>query len=243
MRRRKLGQHYLVDERVVLSMVEEARILPNERVLEIGTGRGALTKELVGLTRSFEGYEVDPANYERTLSLVGNNAGRIHLGDAFEHKPAFDVLVASLPYSQSLRFVEWLAGLKFRRAVVLLQEDFVRKVLAEPGSRNYRGVSALSQVAFGIEVLSRIGRASFSPPPKVSSLLVSITPKTRLTVSQIRRLNRLFSLRRKQVTTALALLKMADRGYDFEGRRVYSLTPGEVARLCFTDRAVGGDSP
>ncbi len=238
MKRRKLGQHYLVDEKVMLDMVEAARILRNERVLEIGTGRGALTKTLVGLTDSFEAYEVDRENYERTLSLVGSGAGRVHLEDAFEHRPSFDVLVASLPYSQSSIFIEWLARLRFRRAIVLLQEDFVRKILAEPGSRNYRGVSALSQVAFGIKVLSRVDRASFSPPPKVTSLLVSITPRARLTVPQIRRLNRLFSLRRKRVTTALAMLGMVGASHDFGERRVCSLTPDEVARLCFSSRVV-----
>ena len=135
MKRRKLGQHYLADREVVRKIIEAARIRPHEKVLEIGTGRGTLTKELARLGSGFEGFEVDRENYDQTVMLLGDANARIHLGDAFLQRPDFDVLVASLPYSESATFVEWLSGLGYNRAVVLLQEDFVRKVLAPPGSR------------------------------------------------------------------------------------------------------------
>ena len=128
MRRRNLGQHYLVDQEVVRRILDAASIHPDEKVLEIGTGRGALTKELVGLGGAFEGYEVDRENFEETVAVVGETNARIYLGDAFQQRPNFDVLVASLPYSKSATFVEWLSGIGYDRAVVLLQEDFVRKV-------------------------------------------------------------------------------------------------------------------
>ncbi|HYW86064.1 MAG TPA: rRNA adenine N-6-methyltransferase family protein, partial [Spirochaetia bacterium] len=63
-RRHSLGQHYLTDPSVVGSMVRLAGIRRDERVLEIGTGRGALTKEVTGLTANLEGYEIDRESYE-----------------------------------------------------------------------------------------------------------------------------------------------------------------------------------
>jgi 16S rRNA (adenine1518-N6/adenine1519-N6)-dimethyltransferase len=229
MRRRRLGQHYLVDGNVVRQMLEAASIRDDEKILEIGTGRGALTNELAKLGRSFDGYEIDRDNYEATVKLVGNNRG-IHLGDAFGHRPRFDVLVASLPYSRSSAFVEWLSQLAYDRAVVLLQEDFVRKAVAPPGSRDYRAVSALSQLSSSMQVVGRVARDSFSPPPRVNSVIVLVRPLVRLSQAEISNIKHLFSLRRRTVASALAELGMAGGGYG--SRRVYSLLPAEVHALC-----------
>jgi 16S rRNA (adenine1518-N6/adenine1519-N6)-dimethyltransferase len=230
MKRRRLGQHYLADREAVRRIIEAAAIEPHERVLEIGTGRGELTRELVGLGSGFEGFEIDEDNYEATVAAVPEARGKIRLGDVFEFRPRFDVLVASLPYSRSSVFIEWLSQLRYGRAVVVLQEDFVKKALAEPGSRDYRGISALAQMASETRVLFRLGRNAFSPPPKVSSLVVRMTPRTRLSSMEILNVKRLFSLRRRKVSSVLVKLGMTGR--DYGDRRVYSLLPDEVHSLC-----------
>ena len=230
MKRRRLGQHYLVDREAVRRIVEGAAIEPHERVLEIGTGRGELTRELAGLGRDFEGYEIDKDNYEATVAAVPEAKGKVRIGDVFERQPRFDVLVASLPYSRSSTFVEWLSRLRYGRAVVVLQEDFVKKALAKPGTRDYRGISALAQMSSDIQVLFKLGRNAFSPPPKVNSLVVRMTPRMRLASTEISNVKRLFSLRRRKVSSVLAELGMARR--DYGDRRVYSLLPDEVHTLC-----------
>jgi 16S rRNA (adenine1518-N6/adenine1519-N6)-dimethyltransferase len=230
MRRRKLGQHYLVDQNIVRRIVEEAAIRQQERVLEIGTGRGTLSKKLAKQGRSFEGFEIDKSNYEDTVAAVGADA-KIHLGDAFEHRPEFDVLVASLPYSESATFVEWLNLVDYDRAVVLLQEEFVSKMLAAPGTRNYRAISVLAQISSDVKQLWRIGRNSFSPRPKVNSVVVSFTPKMRIPEPEVSKIKLLFSQRRRRVSSVLARFEIA-QSQDYGTRRVYSLTPDEVHRLC-----------
>ena len=231
MKRRRLGQHYLVDQEVIRRVVSLADIKPSERVLEIGTGKGALTKELVRSGSSFLGYEVDEENYRETrMAAVGTQA-RIVNADAFEASPAFDVLVSSLPYSESSRFVQWLSGIAFARGVVVLQEDFVRKMLAPPGDRDYRGISALAQLCFEIRILDRVRRASFSPQPRVNSVIVSFRPKLRVTPAEVASIIRLFSLRRRRADSALAELGMQP-GRGFGLRRVFSLRPDEVHLLC-----------
>ena len=231
MKRQRLGQHYLVDAEVIRRIVAYARVSPSERVLEIGTGRGALTRELVGLGASFVGYEVDRENFAETANAVRGTGARILLADAFEQRPEFDVLVASLPYSESAAFVEWLSGIRFGRTIVVLQEDFVRKILAPPGDRDYRGVSALAQVSFDVRVLERVGRRSFSPQPRVSSVVVLFAPKLLVSKAEVSNIMRLFSLRRRQVDSVLAELGMEGKG-SFGRRRVFSLRPEEVHALC-----------
>lgn len=212
-------------------MISLAEIRPSDRVLEIGTGRGTLTKELVHLGRAFEGYEVDRQNHLATIEAVRGTQARLHLADAFEHRPRFDVLVSSLPYSESARFVRWLSGSGFRRAVVLLQEDFVRKLLASPGGRNYRGVSALAQLSFDLRVVGRVKRESFVPQPRVSSVIVLLSPRRRVSDAEVANIIRLFSLRRRRVGSALAELGM-ELNYVQGARRVNSLSPAEVHEIC-----------
>jgi len=235
MKRRRLGQHYLVDPDVIRRVVSLAEIQPTDRVLEIGMGKGALTRELAGLGASYLGYEVDRANFKETSALVRGTAARVVLGDAFEEHPGFDVLVSSLPYSESATFVKWLSGREFRRAVVVLQEDFVRKINTPPGSRDYRGVSALSQICFEVRVLGDVPRAAFSPQPRVDSVIVSFTPLRRIEKAELTNILRLFSLRRRLADSALAELGM-ERGGSFGRRRVNSLTPEEVHLLCLQKR-------
>jgi len=231
MKRRRLGQHYLTDPLVVRRMVSLAEIGPSDRVLEIGTGKGVLTRELVHLGVSFDGYEVDWENFSETADAVRVTRAHMHLADAFRHRPRFDVLVSSLPYSESAAFVHWLSRIRFRRAVVLLQEDFVRKLTAPPGARDYRGISALAQVSFDLQVVGRVTRESFAPQPRVSSVIVLILPKRRISKAEASNIMRLFSLRRRRVDSALSELGMKWR--PGEGtRRVNSLTPEEVHEIC-----------
>jgi 16S rRNA (adenine1518-N6/adenine1519-N6)-dimethyltransferase len=235
MKRRKLGQHYLVDGQVISEIIESARIAPTERVLEIGTGQGALTRMLVGLGASFSGYEIDRENYEKTLEAVSGKGAKVVLGDAFAHDPEFEVLVASLPYSESAPFVRWLCGRKFERAVVVLQKDFVEKLNAAPGERDYRGISAISQIAFEVKVLGKVSRRSFNPQPRVDSVIVSFRPKRRVPPEEAANVIRLFSLRRRQVDAALVELGFRqERRYGL--RRVFSLAPDEVHAICGPSR-------
>ncbi|MGD0395850.1 MAG: rRNA adenine N-6-methyltransferase family protein [Nitrososphaerales archaeon] len=232
MSRQRLGQHYLRDRRVIDKIVVSANVQPDERILEIGTGRGVLTRELVHLGASLEAYEIDKENFAATLEELGVARALVHLGDAFKEMPRFDVLVSSLPYSRSATFIEWISQLEYGRAVVLLQEDFVNKIMANAGTRDYRAISVIAQVSSKVKVLMRVGRESFSPHPRVSSLLVSVKPKRRMTGAEILRVKCLFSLRRREVVSATVKLGMARPKTDYGKRRVYSLTPEEVLEIC-----------
>ena len=191
-------------------MVGRAAIGPGERVLEIGTGRGALTKELVRLTTHLEGYEIDEENYEGLRRELGGASVVLHHADAFKSSPEFDVLISSLPYSESSNFVEWLSQRKYDRAVVLLQRDFARKITAPPGSPAYRAVSVVSQASAVVEIVSDVSRFSFDPQPRVNSCLVTMRWKRTLSSEQIAMIKRIFSQKRRTVRAALKSLGHAE---------------------------------
>lgn len=242
MKRRELGQHYLVDGEVVNTIIANAAIKPRERILEIGTGRGALTKQLVKLGASLEGYEVDKGNITATLAMLGSEKAVIHLGDAFREYPDFDVLVSSLPYSRSADFVEWISRVSYDRAVVLLQDDFVAKIMSKPGTRDYRAISVIAQISSELAVLGRVGRSSFSPAPKVESIILSVKPKRRITQSEISVIKRMFSLRRREVASVGATIGINLTAERYRRRRINSLTPSEILKICeaYTKSGVRG---
>jgi 16S rRNA (adenine1518-N6/adenine1519-N6)-dimethyltransferase len=201
-----LGQHYLIEPSVIDSMIAIADIRKDERVLEIGTGKGALTRRLVGLSDRLEGYEIDQNNYENLERELGKSLV-LHNRDVFRSSVAeFDVLLSSLPYSESSVFVEWLSRRRYDRAVVMLQQDFARKITASPGSPVYRAVSVISQASAHVEMVSGVDRLSFEPPPRVDSCLVTMKWRRCLTAEEVAMIKRIFSQKRRTVRAALRSL-------------------------------------
>lgn len=231
-KRKSLGQHYLVDSSIIRLMVDSCEIKQDERVLEIGTGRGALTKLLCQRSNNVEAYELDEANYTITRKLVGNRVN-LHLGNAFLARPKFDVLVSSLPYSESSNFVEWLSQSVYDRAVVILQEDFVDKLVAKPHESNYRAISVLSQISSSVRILVRVSPLSFSPPPKVSSVMVDIKPRMRLSRRQIEVIKMLFSQKRRRLSGVLRRLGLDAGKFTPEqlSVRIWDLSPSAMSNL------------
>jgi 16S rRNA (adenine1518-N6/adenine1519-N6)-dimethyltransferase len=231
-KRRALGQHYLIDSSITTKMIELAAIRQDQRVLEIGTGKGALTRSLAGLSSHFEAFELDEDNYLATKELNLDNVV-LCLGDAFADSREFDILVSSLPYSESSSFVEWLSGHRYERAVVLLQRDFVDKLLAQPGSEVYRAISVISQISSEVRPELDVARESFYPPPKVSSVVVVIRPRYVLSLGEIRLVKMLFSQRRRRLKGALKQLELEAGQIDPDQlfKRVQDLSPSEFRNL------------
>jgi len=227
-KRRALGQHYLSDRSVIDRIVELADIKPGERVLEIGTGQGVLTQELCRAATRVEAFEVDRQNYLATNGLGLENL-TLHLEDAFSRRRDFDVLVSSLPYSESSNFVEWLAQTQFARCVVVVQRDFAQKLVAQPGDARYRAISVISQLSSEIRVERDIPRESFDPPPRVVSALLAIRFERTLSRGQIQLIKKLFSQRRKKLESGLKSLRLQIADADsLRSRRIETLSPQEI---------------
>ncbi len=230
MRRRRLGQHYLVSGSAVRQIVDAASIQSGERVLEIGTGEGVLTLELARVADHLEAYEIDRQNYEITKGLVGPKV-ELRLGDAFLARPKFDVLVSSLPYSESSVFVEWLSMSNYDRAVVVLQEDFAKKITAPAGTEAYRAVSVLAQLSSNITLRDKLNREAFDPPPRVASRIALFEYKQRLTPEEVALVKKIFGLRRRELGSVLQTLGVPGLEENYRSRRVFSLLPEEVNRI------------
>jgi 16S rRNA (adenine1518-N6/adenine1519-N6)-dimethyltransferase len=196
-RKPKLGQHFLSDHSAVTRIVEALGDVSQATVLEIGPGRGVLTRVLAKRARRLIAIEFDrvlAAQLRMHFSLYPNveilegDVLTIDFNTIFgprpgssrpglNHQPQPARLVGNLPYFITsdilLRFFE------FRRyfdiAVVMIQREVADRLAASPGSSDYGLLSATAQLYTVVDKLFTLPPAAFSPPPKVHSSVVRMT--------------------------------------------------------------------
>ena len=175
---RKLGQHFLKDEKTLTAIAEAACGDAVERVVEIGPGRGALTRHLISRTRELHAVELDSA----LVPVLEREFGQypqfhLHHGDVLAtdlSQWGAAVITGNLPYYITSPIIErfLLLGNDFTRAVFLVQEEVADRLRAGPGSRDYGYLSVHAQLFCTVELVCRVPAAAFSPPPKVDSAVV-----------------------------------------------------------------------
>ena len=224
----------LVDRRILDKIISAAYIRKDQIVLEAGTGHGILTAELCKYAKQVISYEVDIKLYRKVQQQLLLKFKNLQLVNADLFKindpPFFDMFVSNLPYSRSRDAVEWLSTQKFDRAILMVQEEFADKLVARPGSKNYRAISALAAHCFAMEKLFKVGRKSFEPQPKVESSIIRIIPINTITREMIRNINLLFSRRNKKATFVAAKTGIIiDANYG--SKKIDELEPRDLVRM------------
>ncbi len=181
--RKRFGQHFLTDSGVVEAIVRAVNPAPQDVLVEIGPGQGAITGPLAQRAGHLHAVELD-----RDLAaglrerFAANPAVTIHEADAL----AFDFgslggslrIVGNLPYNISTPLLFHL--LKFRGHVLdmhfMLQKEVVDRITAEPGSKAYGRLGIMLGCYLSAERLFDVDRHAFSPPPEVTSAVVRLDP-------------------------------------------------------------------
>jgi len=184
--KKRFGQHFLSDTNILNRIVDAAEIAPEETVLEVGPGLGALTSVLAERARSVVAVEVDRdliAGLRSRFASAANVA--IVEGDVLELSPlellatetgdlAPYVVVANLPYNIAApvlrRFLE--GDVRPRRLVVMVQLEVAEAIAAKPGRMSL--LSVATQVYGDTRLVMKVAPGAFSPPPKVESAVVRI---------------------------------------------------------------------
>ncbi|MCL5788214.1 MAG: 16S rRNA (adenine(1518)-N(6)/adenine(1519)-N(6))-dimethyltransferase RsmA [Candidatus Marsarchaeota archaeon] len=234
----------IVDEDVVSRIVDQ--VPPGSNVLEVGAGTGALSAPLSEVAGELTLVEVDPSLIRLMPDEVREKATVVEQDFLkWGFKPV-DVVVSSVPYSISLKFVLRLVenGLKWKLALLVLQREFVSKLTAEPGSPHYRRISVIAQATLSMRPLFGVPPTAFSPRPRVHSevILASPRPERLGHASKIVELaTKAFTQRNRSLASALRKhygergVEAIERigGYNLD-RKVYCVEPGvyaEAAKL------------
>lgn len=175
---RKLGQHFLSDRAQLYQIASAVCGEETPRVIEIGPGKGALTRYLLERTGELHAIEIDEelcAGLER--KFAGHGGFHLHCDDVLatdlgQWGPA--ALAGNLPYYITSPIITRFLHLTmdFPRAVFLMQEEVAERIHAAPGSRDYGFLSVQTQLLCTVRILSRVPPSAFVPPPKVNSAVV-----------------------------------------------------------------------
>jgi len=258
------GQNFLVDEALAERLVDLAGVEAGDGVIEIGTGLGVLTRALARRAARVVTLEVD-AGLVRALRAEAALPAHVELLHADVLRADLPALaasfagplraVANLPYSISAPALRRLLDLRERLAdwSVMLQREVARRLLGQPGTREYGSLGVLHRLAVQVEPRLELPPGCFYPVPRVRSSFVRIAPlaQARLAPGELPRieafLRRAFGQRRKTLANALrgaappgaALRALARAGVD-PRTRAEALAPErllEVARALAAEGA------
>ncbi|XP_046473051.1 dimethyladenosine transferase isoform X2 [Neodiprion pinetum] len=165
-------------------MLEKSALRPTDVVLEIGPGTGNMTVKMLEKVKKVIACEVDPkmvAELQKRVQGTPFQAKlKIMVGDALKTDlPFFDICVANVPYqiSSPLVFKLLLHRPFFRCAVLMFQREFAQRLVAKPGDKLYCRLSINTQLLARVDMLMKVGKNNFRPPPKVESSVVRIEPR------------------------------------------------------------------
>jgi len=230
--RRRFGQHFLHDPRILERIVDAIEPAQGDFVVEIGPGEGALTRRLLQRTSKLEAIEID-----RDLAArLTEEKIKVHVGDALEFDygvfPPGMRIVGNLPYNISTPLLFHLARFaeRVRDMHFMLQLEVVERMVAAPSTPEYGRLSVALQARFRMKKLFNVSKGAFRPPPKVESAVVRLEPLPQILHLDEDLLRRAFSARRKTLRNALPGIDFAALGID-SGLRPENLSPQDYARL------------
>ena len=223
--RKSLGQHFLTDRRILSRIADALQLKGGETVLEIGPGRGALTDILVERAGRLIAIEYDRAlaqllreRYARRSNVLIAEADvlEVSLGDLAAGPY---VLVGNVPYYITTPILfHALVPPRAARSVYLVQKEVADRLAAPPGGKEYGALTVNVAAYATAETLFKVPAGAFSPPPKVDSAVVRITPlETPLVLRDEERpfrtlVQNAFGMRRKQMRRVLRSLYSVDAG-------------------------------
>ncbi len=184
LRRPKLGQHFLRDPRYVRKIVDALSVQPEDLLIEIGPGRGEITRILASKVHALTAIEIDPSlaallrqefHGNPKIEIFEGDILKADLGEICErHKREHCYVFGNLPYYITSPILHRLfaARAHIRHMTVLVQREVAERITSEPGLRNYGYLSVLAQCFSQPHIVFEIPPGAFAPPPEVYSALV-----------------------------------------------------------------------
>ena len=223
--KKRLGQNFLINGEIIREIIDNAKISPEDTIIEIGPGVGFVTEQLVKYAKQVIAIELDEEAIKVLEKLNAPNLKIIHADilktDLSTLCDGKIKVVANIPYYITSPIIAHLLGEvddlnnknrnKITEIILMVQEEVARRMVADENSpaKQYGLLTILSQFWADVEIFKLVGRKSFYPAPKVNSALVRLVvknkPKLELSdYSHFRKtVKAAFSQRRKNIKNCL----------------------------------------
>ena len=180
--KKTLGQNFLTETTVINQIIKSIHPLSHDNFLEIGPGRGAITKPLLKLIKNLHAVEIDKDLLQDLQKLESSNLS-IHNQSILSFNPEeyFDKkirIIGNLPYNISTQIMLWsFENLKnFEDMHFMFQKEFGERLLSKKDKKSFGRISVLTQYLTKAEYCFDISPESFSPEPKVKSVFIKFIP-------------------------------------------------------------------
>jgi 16S rRNA (adenine1518-N6/adenine1519-N6)-dimethyltransferase len=223
--RRKLGQHFLTDQRTIHRIVRTAHVTAEDTVFEIGPGNGCLTHVLARQARMLVAVEYDAElvqHLQQTfrdvpqVQILHADARCVHYRDlarAYQTPASGIKVVANLPYYAAvpILFTLFEDVALFSECTLMFQKEVADRITASPGTKAYSPLSIAAQYYTTPEYCFAIPPQAFRPPPKVVSAVIKLRclPRPRVQVHDpihfFQLVHQAFGSRRKTLKNALTI--------------------------------------
>lgn len=217
--RKSLGQHFLSDARILERIVDALAPTPEDTVVEIGPGRGALTDILKARAGKVVAVEYDRALAAMLREQYARSNVTIVEADVLSldlHKTAGGafLLAGNVPYYITTPILfQALQRPRAERSVFLVQKEVAERMAAKPGGKTYGALSVNLQALATAELIMRVPPGAFRPPPKVDSAVVRVVPRADPVVAADEEapfsafVQAMFGMRRKQMQRVLRAVR------------------------------------
>ena len=244
-----LGQNFLFDEQLLTRIAAVPGPLRGAQVLEVGPGPGGLTRALLRAGAAVTAIEMDRRCLPALAELGEAFPGQLRVIEGDAMKLAHQIegpfhIVSNLPYNVGTGlFVGWLGGEawppQWSSLTLMFQQEVAQRIVAATNDDAYGRLAVLAQWRSAAKIAMKVHRSAFTPPPKVMSAVVHVTPSAMPAGVSARRLERLteaaFGQRRKMLRQSLkglpgALAALEALGIDAQ-RRAETLSVAEFVAV------------
>ena len=201
--RRHFAQHWLRSDKALNSIVKAAELQADDKVLEIGPGKGVLTRQLLDKVKSLVAVEIDEDLCELLVKKLGVIENFLLLNGDFlsldldglvKDNPQFknqNKVVANIPYNITGPIIEKLLGKisspnprPYEKIVLLIQKEVAERIVAKPGRTSFGALSVKVQYLADCQMICTVPSTAFYPPPKVDSAVIRLIPREREIVAK-----------------------------------------------------------
>lgn len=204
----KMGQNFLINEKIKQKIVESLEIEKEDKVLEIGPGFGALTKIVLSKTNNLTVVELDKRlveflkNEYPNLEIINTDVLRFDF-ENFSKEEKYKI-ISNLPYSISSKIIfKILKYSNFSKSVLMVQKEMADRITAKMGSKKYNNFTILLRLTSEIKKLFDVSNTCFFPKPQVDSTVISFERKESFDFAHFEKLEsfllKCFSQKRKTI--------------------------------------------